>query len=81
MSMQALTVFFAWFTLINYIFLLISWFIMTAARGPIMAIHSAMTGVSKEELPRLYFQFFANYKILIITFGLVPYLVFRLVLT
>lgn len=80
MTLELLTKFFAWFTLINYALLLVSWLTMLVARDFVMRIHNATMNVPKAELPRLYFQFFAVYKVLILTFGLVPYLVMRFVL-
>lgn len=81
MTHETLTNFFGWFTLINYAVMVISWLLLSVMREPIVAIHSRTTGVAKEELPRLYFQFFSIYKVLILTFGLTPYLVLRLALS
>ena len=80
MTLELLTKFFAWFTIINYALLLVSWFAMLGMRNFVMSVHSATMHVPEAELPRLYFQFFAFYKVLILTFGLVPYLVLRFVL-
>jgi hypothetical protein len=80
MTLELLTKFFAWFTIINYALLLVSWFAMLGMRNFVMRIHSATMKDPQAELPRLYFQFFAFYKVLILTFGLVPYLVMRFVL-
>ena len=80
MTIDLLTQFIAWFTLINYALLLILWLAMLVMRDFVISIHSATMHVPKPELPRLYFQFFAFYKVLILTFGLVPYLVLRFVL-
>ena len=80
MTQETLTSFLAWFTLLNYSVLLIAWGCLVFVREPIMAIHAHATGVSKDELPRLYFQFFSVYKVLIMTFGLIPYLVLRLIM-
>ena len=80
MTIDLLTQFFAWFTLINYALLLISWLAMLVMRDFVISIHNAAMHVPKAELPRLYFQFFAFYKVLILTFGLTPYLVLRFVL-
>lgn len=80
MTIDLLTKFFAWFTLINYALLLVSWLAMLVMRDFVVSIHNATMHVPEIELPRLYFQFFAFYKVLILTFGLVPYLVLRFVL-
>ncbi len=80
MDLDLLTQFFAWFTLINYALMLLSWLAMLVMRDFVVNIHNATMNVPEAELPRLYFQFFAFYKVLILTFGLVPYLVLRFVL-
>ena len=80
MTLELLTQFFAWFTLLNFAVLLFSWLLFIPLKGFVMQIHSASLGIEQSELPRLYFQFFAIYKVLILTFGLVPYLVLRLVM-
>lgn len=79
MSIAELTRFFAWFTLLNYMLMLVSWLIYISIKETVMKLHSATMGVPVEELPRLYFQYFAIYKVLTLTFGLVPYLVLRFV--
>lgn len=77
MTHETLTAFLGWFTLINYAILIIAWLILTILREPVVAIHSGMTGVAKDEFPRLYFQFFSIFKVLILAFGFTPYLVLR----
>ena len=80
MTQDLLTQFFAWFTLINYAVLLFAWLAFIFIKDVAMQVHGTSMGVPKDELPRLYFQFFSFYKVLILTFGLVPYLVLRLIL-
>lgn len=80
MSLAELTRFFAWFTLLNYSLMLVSWLIYISIKDIALNVHSSTMGIAKEELPRLYFQYFSIYKVLILTFGLVPYLVLRFVL-
>lgn len=78
MTLDELTRFFAWFTLLNYSLMLVSWLIYISVKETALSFHSATMGVPREELPRLYFQYFSVYKVLTLTFGLVPYLVLRL---
>lgn len=80
MTLDLLTRFLAWFTLINYALLIFSWLAFLGMRDFVMGIHNATMRVPKDDLPRLYFQFFAFYKVLILTFGFVPYIVLRLML-
>lgn len=77
MSISELTSFFAWFTLLNYALMLASWLIYISLKETALRFHSATMGIDKEELPRLYFQYFSIYKVLTLVFGLVPYLVLR----
>ncbi|MEC7289932.1 MAG: hypothetical protein VXW22_07595 [Pseudomonadota bacterium] len=80
MTLNDLTQFLAWFTVLNYALMLVSWLIFIAIKDTAMNLHSSTMGVAKEELPRLYFQYFSIYKVLILTFGLVPYLVLRFIM-
>jgi len=79
MSIIELTRFLAWFTVMNYVLMLISWLIYISVKDMILNFHSSTMGVPKEDLPRLYFQYFSIYKVLILAFGLVPYLILRFV--
>ncbi len=80
MTVEDLTRFFAWFTLLNYGLMLLSWLIFISIKQTAMRLHSATMGVPMDDLPRLYFQYFSIYKVLTLTFGLVPYLIFRFIL-
>lgn len=77
MTLDQFTVFLGWFTLLNYGLMIFSWLCLTAFRGWILSVHSRTTGVAMNELPRLYFQFYSLYKVLIMAPGLVPYLELR----
>lgn len=77
MTQAELAQFLGWFTLVNYSCLLFSFLMLSIFRSGVLSIHAATTGVAKEELPRLYFQFYSLYKILIMTFGLVPWIVLK----
>jgi hypothetical protein len=81
MSIDELTRFFAWFTVLNYGLMLVSWLVFISIKETAMSLHSATMGVAREDLPRLYFQYFSIYKVLTLTFGLIPYLIFRFVLS
>ncbi|NNU17470.1 hypothetical protein HK107_14145 [Parvularcula sp. ZS-1/3] len=80
MSQGELTTFLGWFTLLNYGAIAFSFLMLTILRGPIMAIHSKATGVPEAELPVLYFQFYALYKVIIMIFGLIPWIILRYIM-
>lgn len=67
-----------WSTLINFTFLLITTLAILFLREPITQIHGELFGLNKEDLGRAYFNYIALYKILIIFFNLVPYVVLSL---
>jgi hypothetical protein len=46
----------------------------------VIGLHSRLFQVDPVSLPKLYFAWLGNYKILIIMFNLVPYLALRLIL-
>lgn len=78
--MNHLAAFFGWATVINLVVLLIAVLAITFLRCLITKIHGKMFGMSETELAPLYFQYLANYKLLIITFNLVPYIALKLIL-
>jgi hypothetical protein len=78
MDLAQLTQFFAWCLAINVGLLIFSSIALIALRGPVTQLHSRLTGVPEADLPRLYFQFLANYKIAVIVFSLVPYFALRI---
>ncbi len=80
MTLEQLTTFLAWCTAIN-LGLLILWalaLIVPPVRAAAVRTHAALLGVDPGELPRLYLQSLASYKMLWLVFNLVPYLVLRL---
>ena len=80
MTLDQLTTFLAWSSVVHIAFLLFATFMLFALRDWAMGIHSAMLGVDRVDLPRLYFQYLAGYKLLILVFFIVPYLVLRLLM-
>lgn len=79
-SIETLREFLAWCSIINIGMLLVSTLMLTLMRDWVSKIHARMTGVSEEVLPGIYLQFLGNYKILIIFFNVIPYLVLRLMM-
>ena len=44
----------------------------------ITKLHAKMFGIDAEELPRVYFQYIAQYKLAIIIFNIVPYIALKI---
>jgi len=78
MTQAQLTEFFGWMTIINVSILLIATLLLLVARRWITDIHSRFSGVGVDQLTISYFNFLANYKVLIIVLTFVPYLALKL---
>ena len=77
-TMEALRSFFAWCTVINIGFLILSSILMLLFRGMASRIHARLFNLEESDISRAYFQFLAQYKISILVFSLVPYLALRI---
>lgn len=73
MNITDLTTFLGWCTVINFGLLIVIAGCLTSMRGFIKRIHSSMYGVPEEALDAIYFNYMANYKLLIFIFNLVPW--------
>jgi hypothetical protein len=77
-SIEAITTFFGWTTVINVALLTFSSIMIIVTRGSISRIHGRMFGLESVDLSRAYFQYIAQYKIAIIVFSLTPYIALKL---
>jgi hypothetical protein len=77
-SLEAITAFFGWTTVINFALLFVSSITVIAARESIARLHGRMFGLESADLSRAYFQYIAQYKIAIIVFSLTPYIALKL---
>ena len=77
MAMEELVVMLGRCTVINFVFLMLTTIVLVLVKKPIQGIHSKMTGLSLEELNRIYFQYIGRFKTLWIFFNLTPYLAIR----
>ena len=79
MTIDQLTQFLGWCTLINLVFIVLTSILLVLFRASIGRIHQRLTGVSEPGLYRIYFQYLAAYKILFLVFNLVPYMALKLI--
>ena len=79
-SMETLAAFLGWCTLINMGMLMFASLMLVSMRGTISKIHGNMFGLEEADLSRAYFQYLAQYKILLFVFNLMPYLALRIML-
>jgi len=78
MTVEALTTFFGWCSIINIAVMLLSTLAITLFRAPVVRIHSRTFQVNPDDLPMLYFNYLANYKIAIYMFNIVPYIALKI---
>jgi len=76
-SLQTVTTFFGWTTVINFVFLAVTTIAVVAMRGFITTLHARMFGLDPEDVSRDYFHYIAQYKIAIIVFSLTPYVALK----
>ena len=77
-TLEAVTAFFGWTTVINFVLLFVSSIMVITIRGAISKIHGRMFGLKTADLSRAYFQYLAQYKIAIIVLSLTPYIALRI---
>lgn len=70
--------FLGWCSIINFCILSISSLLLLSFKGFVTGFHSKISGVDKKELLCLYFQYLANYKVIIIVFNFVPYIALKI---
>ncbi|MDZ8119970.1 DUF6868 family protein [Pontiella agarivorans] len=74
MNMEFLRQFFGWMTLINLALFIFTALMSAFCRGLIYKVHSRMFGLSEETTNKALYYFLAFYKIIFITFNLIPWL-------
>ena len=77
-SLETLTMFLGWCTVINIGVLVVASIFVTLMRGPVARMHSKMFGLDDADLSRQYFQYLAEYKIAIFILNLVPYIALKI---
>ena len=78
-TINSLTEFLGWCTLINIVILLLSTMLLIVFKAPIIKIHSSMFALDKEALELSYFQYLGNYKIAIFLLNLAPYIALKII--
>ena len=78
-SMQTVREILGWCTVLNIGVLIFSALALMLVGSPIKQLHSKMFGVSEDDLSRAYFRYLSQYKIVILTFNLAPYLALQIV--
>ena len=79
MTIELLTEFLGWASVINIGVLLLSTVLVILMRGSISKIHGSLFGLNEADLGRAYFQYIAQYKIAIIVLNIVPYFSLKII--
>lgn len=77
---DSLQSFLGWCTLVQFALLSAATLILVVFRTPIMRLHGGLFDLSDDDLGRAYFQYLAQFKLLVLVFNFVPYLVLRFLL-
>ena len=78
MNIETLTTIFGWMTVINSGFLLFFTIAMVAGKGFAAKTHQKLFALPTTDLNKAYFNFLANFKLLIVIFNLTPYIALRI---
>lgn len=72
-DLVVLTEFLGWCTVINFALLSLAAIGLMTMRSLVVPIHARMFRIDAEDIAKYYFQYLAQYKMLVIVFNLVPY--------
>jgi len=78
MTMDSLTAFLGWCSIINIGVMIISTLAVTTFKQPVIRLHSKMFGLNPDDLPMAYFNYLGNYKIAIYILNFVPYIALKI---
>lgn len=77
-TLEVLAELFGWLSIINIGILGFTTFCMLVFNQHIANIHSKLFDLTDDQLAQAYFQYLAQYKILILMFNLSPYIALKL---
>ncbi len=78
LTVETLTAFFGWMTVLHIGFLGVTTLILLGFRDQLAALHGALLGMDATSVKNGYFSYLATYKILIFVTALIPYLALKL---
>ncbi|SHM17958.1 DUF6868 family protein [Roseibium suaedae] len=73
MTLLELKAFLGWCSILNFGLLLVSALVLVLFADRLVRLHAALFQMDPADLRRLYLQSLAFYKVLILTFNIVPY--------
>ena len=78
MTMETLTQFFGWMTLINLVIFLVSVIFSMLFRDFGTSMHARMFGIEPDHAIKVWYSYLGTFKIALIVLNLTPYLALRL---
>ena len=78
-TIEFLIQFFGWCSIINIGMLIFSALIVVVFTKHMSKIHAILFKLENQDIRRAYFQYLAQFKILIIIFNIVPYFALKLI--
>ena len=64
----------------NFALLCMATFSLTVFRGPLLSLHGRMFDMDPADLRRMYLNYLAFYKVLVIVFNFVPWIALKIIL-
>jgi len=77
-TVSTLTELLGWSSIINICMLIAASLAVMLMRDSMIKLHGKMFGLDTTDLTRAYFQYIAQYKIVILVFNIVPYIALKI---
>ncbi|CAM4300252.1 hypothetical protein BIW53_13090 [Pseudoalteromonas byunsanensis] len=77
-TLEQVTEFFGWCAFINIVVLCTTTVLLLALKGKVLPLHAKMFDIPESKCSVLYFSYLSNYKVITLTFFVVPYLALKL---
>ncbi|MEP2532980.1 DUF6868 family protein [Shimia sp.] len=74
MSLETLTTFFGWMTVVHFVILTIATLAMFLMRDWATGLHAKLFDLEEQQVRQTFYSWLATYKLLIFVFALVPWL-------
>ncbi len=79
MSIEELTSFLGWCSVINMGVLVFSTIMLALMKDVAINMHSKIFSLNPQILPPIYFRYLGNLKLLVIVFNLAPYIALKII--
>lgn len=79
MTLDVLTAFFGWLTILNIGVLIFTTVVVLGFRESVAALHAGMFGLDPEWVKQSYYTYLAAYKIMALITSVLPYIALKLI--